>query len=600
VIEGSQAPAVANGKRWRETNFALRKTGAILAFTFDTLAAVQCLCDPTCVSENICEGSKGWLRIGLEIARFALSEVSFPRLLLSVLRCKLCSKHLFALPMQILDVSEFQYGEDAEIGNKEPKQTHERVEAIYDNMGATGVWLRERFTSMGNYLDTIEDRLLRQLLPSRPSSTRTTSETLRRLAGASATFTTSNNVTFNKTYGGGCDDLDQDRDNVTDNCVEDQYPPSLSYPESLERKIICSETLCLNEYFQSQDDAKAFIEAVLHAIDDCAGPEDVRMDFQQSGECGETQFEVTPVQIFPDTSDCHGTELPGDSMVVMVGLDEGTPDVTCGFLPDLSESSISSSADGKTLHIQEGSASFVDTAFYFDIQENCPGDVKVEVKVKTNEYTGTENEKLVALSAMQSLGSVEQVFLYVAPQSCAGNSAGSAICRQDLATPLRFYEIQVVAVDKAGNKGDATCWVIVKPDGAGNSERSFLSSDDLQDAVTNSTTRIPLSKLDLTWNNVLAPSEMPSSAPSISIQPTAAPSEMPSPAPTAAAKNVEYVGNDGSPTSAYPLGECQGECDSNEDCEGGLICFQRDPGDPVPGCLGGEDDTSRNDFCISP
>jgi hypothetical protein len=498
--------------------------------------------------------------------------------------------------LQILDISEFTYGEKAAGDDRGPLQTAERVDAIYNNMDLTGQWMRDRFISLGNYLDTIEDRLLRQLLPSRPSSSSRVSrgETSRRLAE------TSRNVTFNITYGGGCDDLDQDRDNVTDNCEEDQFPPSLSYPESLERKIICSENLCLNEYFQSQDDAKLFIEAVLHGIDDCAGPEDVRMDFQQSGECGETKFEVTPVQIFPNTSDCHGTELPGDSMVVKVGLDEETPDVTCGFLPDPSETSISSSADGKTLHILEGSASFVDTAFYFDIQENCPGDVKVEVKVKTNEYTGTENEKLVALSAMQSLGSVEQVFLYVAPQSCVGNSAGSAICRQDPATPLRFYEIQVVAVDKAGNKGNATCWVIVKPDGAGNSERSFLSSNDLQNAVTNSTTRIPLSKLDLTWNNAVAPSEMPSSAPSISMQPTAAPSEMPSPAPTAATKNVEYVGNDGSPASAYPLGECQGECDSDEDCEGELICFQRDPGDPVPGCLGGEDDTSRNDFCISP
>jgi hypothetical protein len=369
---------------------------------------------------------------------------------------------------------------------------------------------------------------------------------------------------------------------------------------SLERKIICPEDLCLNEYFQSQDDAKAFIEEVVDGIDDCAGPEAVRMDFEQSGECGETKFTVTPVQIFPNTSSCHGTENDGTSMIVMVGLDESAPDVTCGFLPDPSDGSISSSADGKTLFIEEGSASFVDTAFYFDIQENCPGDVKVEVNVKTNEHTGADNERMVDLSAMQSLGSVEQVFLYVAPESCAGNSAGSAICRRDPATPLRFYEIQVVAVDKAGNKDYATCWVIVKPDGAGNSDRSLLSSKDLQGAVTSSTTRIPLSKLDLTWNNALAPSAMPSSAPSISIQPTAAPSEMPSPAPMAATKNIKKVGNDGSPRSVYPLGECQGECDKNEDCEGELICFQRDPGDPVPGCLGGEDDNSRSDFCVSP
>jgi hypothetical protein len=546
-------------------------------------------------------------------------------------------------PLQILDISEFTYGEKAAGDDRGPLQTAERIDAIYNNMDLTGQWMRARFISLGNYLDTIEDRLLRQLLPSRPSSKTIDVVISRRLAETSKIFP------FNITYGGGCDDLDQDQNNVTDNCEEDQYPPTLSYSESLERKVVCPEKLCLNEYFQSQDDAQLFIEAVLHGIDDCAGPEDVRMDFQQSGECGETKFIVTPVQIFPNTSDCHGTKLPGESMGVMVGLDEVAPTVTCGFLPDPSETSLSSSIDGKTLHIQEGSSSFVDTAFYFDIQENCPSDVKVEVKVKTNEFT--DDEKLVVLAEMQSLGSVEQVFLYVAPQSCAGNSSGSTICRQDPATPLRFYEIQVVAADKAGNKGNATCWVIVKPDGAGNSDRSFLSSNDLQNAVTNSTIRIPLSKLDLTWNNAVAPSEMPSSAPSISIQPSEMPSSTPSSAPSisiqpsempssepsisiqpsempsstpssvpsavpsslpssapsetpssapSAAKNVEYVGNDGSPTSAYPLGRCQGECDTNEDCEGDLICFQRDPGDPVPGCLGGEDDTSKNDFCISP
>jgi hypothetical protein len=80
-------------------------------------------------------------------------------------------------------------------------------------------------------------------------------------------------------------------------------------------------------------------------------------------------------------------------MVAMVGLAETAPNnVTCGFLQDPSESSISSSFDGKALFVQEGSATFVDSTFYFDIQENC-GDVKVEVKVETNEHsTGTGNE----------------------------------------------------------------------------------------------------------------------------------------------------------------------------------------------------------------
>lgn len=94
-------------------------------------------------------------------------------------------------------------------------------------------------------------------------------------------------------------------------------------------------------------------------------------------------------------------------MVVMVGLDEIAPDLACGFLPDQLETSISASADGKTLFIQEGSASFVDTGFYFDIQENCE-DVQVQLIDVTNEQTGPDNKKLVDFTATRYVGSVEQ------------------------------------------------------------------------------------------------------------------------------------------------------------------------------------------------
>ena len=71
-----------------------------------------------------------------------------------------------------------------------------------------------------------------------------------------------------------------------------------------------------------------------------------------------------------------------------------------------------------------------------------------------------------------------------------------------------------------------------------------------------------------------------------------------------ATKYIAYLGNNGNPRDAYPLGECQGDCDKNEDCEGELICFHRDASDyyyePVPGCLGGTEDGSRTDYCVLP
>lgn len=49
----------------------------------------------------------------------------------------------------------------------------------------------------------------------------------------------------------------------------------------------------------------------------------------------------------------------------------------------------------------------------------------------------------------------------------------------------------------------------------------------------------------------------------------------------------------------FPLGLCQGDCDTSDHCAEGLICFQREAGDHVPGCAGGLDDDSRTDYCIT-
>jgi hypothetical protein len=55
-------------------------------------------------------------------------------------------------------------------------------------------------------------------------------------------------------------------------------------------------------------------------------------------------------------------------------------------------------------------------------------------------------------------------------------------------------------------------------------------------------------------------------------------------------------GNDGIPYEVFPLQRCQGDCDGDNDCQPGLICFFRDGYTAVPGCLGsGYENT---DYCI--
>ena len=46
-----------------------------------------------------------------------------------------------------------------------------------------------------------------------------------------------------------------------------------------------------------------------------------------------------------------------------------------------------------------------------------------------------------------------------------------------------------------------------------------------------------------------------------------------------------------------PCSACHGDCDSNDDCAAGLICFQRDGSEAVPGCT---DPADEYDYCYNP
>ena len=63
---------------------------------------------------------------------------------------------------------------------------------------------------------------------------------------------------------------------------------------------------------------------------------------------------------------------------------------------------------------------------------------------------------------------------------------------------------------------------------------------------------------------------------------------------------LRIKGNNGYPSEDFPLGICQGDCDTDDECEGDLVCFQRDAYEAVPGCSGGESEYRGNDFCIYP
>lgn len=82
------------------------------------------------------------------------------------------------------------------------------------------------------------------------------------------------------------------------------------------------------------------------------------------------------------------------------------------------------------------------------------------------------------------------------------------------------------------------------------------------------------------------PTAQPTNTPSITARPTITP-----------LNPIPLIDYGGTPPS-MPLQLCEGDCDKDEDCEIGLICFQRTSFEPVPGCIGGTTDMQKTDYCI--
>ena len=62
----------------------------------------------------------------------------------------------------------------------------------------------------------------------------------------------------------------------------------------------------------------------------------------------------------------------------------------------------------------------------------------------------------------------------------------------------------------------------------------------------------------------------------------------------AAPRPLTFYGN---ALSVY--GQCEGDCDSDEDCYAGMVCYQRNGYAQVPGCtMGGVADIPNVDYCV--
>mmetsp|Transcript_16128 Transcript_16128/g.39485 ORF Transcript_16128/g.39485 Transcript_16128/m.39485 type:complete len:364 (+) Transcript_16128:157-1248(+) len=86
-------------------------------------------------------------------------------------------------------------------------------------------------------------------------------------------------------------------------------------------------------------------------------------------------------------------------------------------------------------------------------------------------------------------------------------------------------------------------------------------------------------------------------------RPTPSPTKPPTPRPTQQPVKVptdtlSFVGDNNNNGHEFPLGMCEGDCDSDNDCMGNLICMQRSGTESVPGCNGSGQ--GGKDYCMDP
>lgn len=62
-----------------------------------------------------------------------------------------------------------------------------------------------------------------------------------------------------------------------------------------------------------------------------------------------------------------------------------------------------------------------------------------------------------------------------------------------------------------------------------------------------------------------------------------------------------FKGNDAGPIFGQPrLGVCEGDCDTDQDCDWGFVCFSREGNEPVPGCDNSNDPGGYGtDYCVA-
>ncbi|EJK55373.1 hypothetical protein THAOC_24899, partial [Thalassiosira oceanica] len=264
--------------------------------------------------------------------------------------------------------------------------------------------------------------------------------------------------------GMGCDMFDSDCDGEIDECDEDLIKPYISFKDGLSIDATENDdgfTVINSPAFASQDKAEKYLASIIIAEDDCASNFTVNVEVTAVVPPCLPTFTATAVD-----SVCGFTVHRRFQMKV----DSFTPTVSIGFdNTTVERDDFYGIGRDDYLHIvSSNDTAFVNVGLNYKIEEGCPQKLKTVIKVSSNEleYDNTKPGMALLLETndqRQSYG----MMAFLQPSRCFDSS--SLLCQTfshrnvDAEDTFRYYQLDIEAIDMAGNVGTARAYVVVVP-----------------------------------------------------------------------------------------------------------------------------------------
>jgi hypothetical protein len=167
--------------------------------------------------------------------------------------------------------------------------------------------------------------------------------------------------------GQGCDGIDQNCDEVTDECEEDQVPPTIRLTKSPPKTP-----------FKLVEEARSFLDQYIQVSDDCAAKLDVDIALANGPDCTECEFLVTAT----DERCVSFGGAANSTMSFVLRVDSTGPAIRCGFFLPQDQNSVPGGFDpceglsppfpdeGDFLHIERScfDNDLIDVEFWYQIE----------------------------------------------------------------------------------------------------------------------------------------------------------------------------------------------------------------------------------------